>query len=263
MQETEKMRVWSPESGRPAGGGHGNSLQYSCLENPHGQRSLAGYSPQGHTEWDLTLDNGNVQPMLRAAVLLNNVDTPETNNTLKKQVSRNSGLWPVNPEDWPDKLTRQMLPAIKLMCSWVCMWEHMGAHTHTHIHTHTHPSACPSLLWFPAETGLSAPFFAQEVCCLHPSHSLYMMLQEINSSRKETVNFEIHSHPPSTPAKKKRQGQDFLLSSRPKAVWPGSPCPQSHTRADRRSKRAPFHTCYVTPSDKQHQTAYKTREERW
>ena len=27
------------------GGGHGNPLQYSCLENPHGQRSLVGYSP--------------------------------------------------------------------------------------------------------------------------------------------------------------------------------------------------------------------------
>ena len=26
-------------------GGHGNPLQYSCLVNPHGQRSLAGYSP--------------------------------------------------------------------------------------------------------------------------------------------------------------------------------------------------------------------------
>jgi len=25
-------------------GGHGNPLQYSCLENSHGQRSLAGYS---------------------------------------------------------------------------------------------------------------------------------------------------------------------------------------------------------------------------
>ena len=24
------------------GGGHGNPLQYSCLENPHGQRSLEG-----------------------------------------------------------------------------------------------------------------------------------------------------------------------------------------------------------------------------
>ena len=28
------------------GGGHGNPLQYACLENPHAQRSLAGYSPQ-------------------------------------------------------------------------------------------------------------------------------------------------------------------------------------------------------------------------
>jgi len=32
---------WSP------GGGHGNPLQYSCLENAHGQRNLAGYSPCG------------------------------------------------------------------------------------------------------------------------------------------------------------------------------------------------------------------------
>ena len=28
--------------GRFPGGGHGNPLQYTCLENPHGQRSLAG-----------------------------------------------------------------------------------------------------------------------------------------------------------------------------------------------------------------------------
>ena len=28
----------------PPGGEHGNPLQYSCLENPHGQRSLEGYS---------------------------------------------------------------------------------------------------------------------------------------------------------------------------------------------------------------------------
>ena len=33
-----------PASGRSSGGGHGNQLQYSCLENPHGQRSLVGYS---------------------------------------------------------------------------------------------------------------------------------------------------------------------------------------------------------------------------
>ena len=35
------------------GGGHGNPLQYSCLENPRGQRSLVA-SPWGHKEWDTT-----------------------------------------------------------------------------------------------------------------------------------------------------------------------------------------------------------------
>ena len=43
-----------PGLGRSLGGGHGNPLQYSCLENPHGQRSLAGYSPWGHKESDKT-----------------------------------------------------------------------------------------------------------------------------------------------------------------------------------------------------------------
>ena len=37
-----------PGWGRYPGGGSGNPLQYSCLENPHGLRSLAGYSPWGH-----------------------------------------------------------------------------------------------------------------------------------------------------------------------------------------------------------------------
>ena len=36
------------------GEGNGNPLQYSCLENPHGQRSLAGYSPWGRKESDTT-----------------------------------------------------------------------------------------------------------------------------------------------------------------------------------------------------------------
>ena len=43
-----------PRLGRSPGGGHGNPLQHSCLENPHGQRSPAGYSPQGHKESDTT-----------------------------------------------------------------------------------------------------------------------------------------------------------------------------------------------------------------
>ena len=43
-----------PGLGRCPGGGHGNPRQYSCLENPHGQRSLAVYSPWGHKESDIT-----------------------------------------------------------------------------------------------------------------------------------------------------------------------------------------------------------------
>ena len=34
-----------PGSGRCPGEGNGNPFQYSCLENPHGQRTVAGYSP--------------------------------------------------------------------------------------------------------------------------------------------------------------------------------------------------------------------------
>ena len=43
-----------PGSGRSPGEGNGNPLQYSCLEDPHGQRRLAGYSPWGHEEADTT-----------------------------------------------------------------------------------------------------------------------------------------------------------------------------------------------------------------
>ena len=31
-----------------------SSIQYTCLQNPHGQTILAGYSPWGHTESDTT-----------------------------------------------------------------------------------------------------------------------------------------------------------------------------------------------------------------
>jgi len=41
-----------PELVRSPGGGQ-NPLQYSCLENPHGQRSLVGYSPRDHKESDM------------------------------------------------------------------------------------------------------------------------------------------------------------------------------------------------------------------
>ena len=43
-----------PGLGGSPGGGHGNPLQCSCLENLHGQRSLAGYSLWGCKELDMT-----------------------------------------------------------------------------------------------------------------------------------------------------------------------------------------------------------------
>ena len=43
-----------PGLGGSPGGGNDNPLQYSCLENPHEQRSQAGCSPWGCKESDTT-----------------------------------------------------------------------------------------------------------------------------------------------------------------------------------------------------------------
>ena len=43
-----------PGLGRSPGGGHGKWLQYSSLENPHGQSSLTGYSPWSCKRSDTT-----------------------------------------------------------------------------------------------------------------------------------------------------------------------------------------------------------------
>ena len=43
-----------PGLGRYPGGGHGNLPQHSCLKNPHGQRSLEGYSLWSLKESDVT-----------------------------------------------------------------------------------------------------------------------------------------------------------------------------------------------------------------
>ena len=43
-----------PDLGRSPGGRQGKPLQYSCLENPHRQRSLAGFSPGSRKDLDTT-----------------------------------------------------------------------------------------------------------------------------------------------------------------------------------------------------------------
>ena len=59
-----------PGTGRSVEGGHGNPLQYSCLENPHGRRNLVGYSPWGRKELDRT-------EQLSTAYIPSPVDLPD------------------------------------------------------------------------------------------------------------------------------------------------------------------------------------------
>ena len=54
MQELQETQVRSLHQGRSPGGGHGNPLQFSCLEKSHRQRSLPGYGPLGLRESGMT-----------------------------------------------------------------------------------------------------------------------------------------------------------------------------------------------------------------
>ena len=56
LHTIQKSPVWFLGWEDPPGlvGGHGNPLQDSCLEHPHGQRSLVGYSSWGCKELDMT-----------------------------------------------------------------------------------------------------------------------------------------------------------------------------------------------------------------
>ena len=60
----------TPGLGRSPGGGHGNPLQYSCLENPHGQRILVGYSPWDCKESDMTelISSSSISLLLDLAI---------------------------------------------------------------------------------------------------------------------------------------------------------------------------------------------------
>ena len=50
----EMYEMWfNPWVAKNPGGGHGSPLQYSCLENTHGQRSQVGCSQWGRKEIDM------------------------------------------------------------------------------------------------------------------------------------------------------------------------------------------------------------------
>ena len=50
----DKRHAFNPWVGRSPGGGRGNPLQYSCLENPTDRGAPRGYSPWGRKESDTT-----------------------------------------------------------------------------------------------------------------------------------------------------------------------------------------------------------------
>jgi len=58
-----------PELGRSPGVGSGNPVWYSCLENPHGQRSLACYSLRGRKESDMTEATEYTQPSKKNEII--------------------------------------------------------------------------------------------------------------------------------------------------------------------------------------------------
>ena len=64
-----------PGSRRSSGEGNGNPLQYSPWENPHGQRSLAGYSPRGRKESDTTEQLSTAHLLLVSSVTLKSLLT--------------------------------------------------------------------------------------------------------------------------------------------------------------------------------------------
>ena len=59
-----------PGLGRSPRGGDRNSFQYSCLEDPHEQRSLEGYSVWGRKESDMTEHLSPAQYIIQQAKLI-------------------------------------------------------------------------------------------------------------------------------------------------------------------------------------------------
>ena len=64
-----------PELGRSPGEGNSYPLQYSCLKNPHGQRSLAGYSPCGCKESNTTEATSPLEHMDPCTCILSSVQS--------------------------------------------------------------------------------------------------------------------------------------------------------------------------------------------
>ena len=126
-----------PGLGRSPGEGNGNPLRYSCLENPHEQRSLTGYSPWGckeldRTEWLSTLSEWSKSKTLK---------TPNTDEDVDQQESLStdggSAKWYSHLEWQFDSLVYK----IKYMCT---TWSsnHAPSYLFNELKTYVHIKAC-------------------------------------------------------------------------------------------------------------------------
>ena len=106
-----------PESGRSAGGGHGNSLQHSCLENPMDRRAWQA-TAHGVAKSQTRLSGSARHRRIKTWSLIQCNPTP---HLLRKKRKHNVL---VSFPSWPPFSQRNRPP-------------HTHIHTHTHTHTHT------------------------------------------------------------------------------------------------------------------------------
>ena len=100
-----------PRLGKSPGERHGNPLQYSCLENPHGQRILVGYSPWGCKESDVTERPSTAQHTIQRkrschSFRANFLIFPEVESTMEKAMATHSSIlaWKIPWTEEPGRL---------------------------------------------------------------------------------------------------------------------------------------------------------------
>ena len=115
--------------------GNANPLQYSCLDNPHGQRSLVGYSSWGCKESDTT----------------ERLSTTVFNYAY--MLSHFNPIWLCDPMDHnPSGFSVQVIILARIlewvamsswfpcMCVCVCVFVYVIKHVYTHVSTHRESS---------------------------------------------------------------------------------------------------------------------------